>query len=913
MVFPASPADVVTELYVNSGWTDVSTKVYQRDKITVERGRLNGRSGPASPSRCTLTFNNRTGDFSPRNPAGAYYGSLGQNTPLRIGIRTAKDAVGRITSNGWGTADLGGVWSTFSGSAGDYATGSGVATHTISSTSSLRLSYLGGQLYRDADISATVSLPFSNVTGGSVEPLNLVVGGASTSDYFMLSLKITSAEVITMRLNHVDGTDVVSTFNLALAYTGQALRARLQMEGQTLRAKVWNASGAEPFAWDAEGSTAYDAYINRAAGWCGIRSGVSTGNTNTPVVFSYDNIEIKCNRFHGEIASWPAGWDTSGNDIYTKIEAAGLRRRLSQGAKPLRSTFYRGVVSYDPANLVGYWPAEDSSGSSGIASGLPGGKPMIILGSPTYAADSTSFVGSAPIPKVNGSSWEGRVVGAPSTGNVGAMFLLSIPAAGETNDDAIFRINTTGTAAFFDLTYATGGEVYLRCFDRSRAIIATSSTTTGLGLNGVPMLVTIGLSQSGADIAYDVTFFIPDLGYWDVLNGTFSGRTVGTLLGVMASQYRQMGSNTAIGHISAWTTDPFALSLADQLAAYPGEYAASRVARLCYESDDIPNTFIRGLPPLISQMGTQGRKTLLQLIDEAVAADLAVLKESRNVTGFVLRYGNSLYNQVTALSLNYSTGQIQPPFSPVDDDQLINNDVTISRTDGSSAQATQTTGPLAVTSPSSGVGVGRYDTETELNLYSDDHLADIAAWVLHVGVNDESRYPRVEVNVAKLATISQQLMLDALCVDLDDRIEIINPKNPIVYDTISQLTTGYTEEFGGKEHTIAFSCLPAAPYGVVRLNSSTMAKLDSGTSTLASGYSSSATSLSVTTSNSQDLWKTGSVSIPITVAGEAMTVTNVSGASSPQTFTVTRSVNGVVKAQSSGAQVHTTRRATLAL
>jgi hypothetical protein len=32
-------------------------------------------------------------------------------------------------------------------------------------------------------------------------------------------------------------------------------------------------------------------------------------------------------------------------------------------------------------------------------------------------------------------------------------------------------------------------------------------------------------------------------------------------------------------------------------------------------------------------------------------------------------------------------------------------------------------------------------------------------------------------------------------------------------------------------------------------------------------------------------------------------VTAISGSSSPQTFTVTRSVNGVVKAQSSGAAV----------
>jgi hypothetical protein len=98
----------------------------------------------------------------------------------------------------------------------------------------------------------------------------------------------------------------------------------------------------------------------------------------------------------------------------------------------------------------------------------------------------------------------------------------------------------------------------------------------------------------------------------------------------------------------------------------------------------------------------------------------------------------------------------------------------------------------------------------------------------------------------------------------------------------------------------------------MRLDVTAMDKVDSGSSSLATGYSSSATSLSVTVTNVRDLWKTGAVSIPITVAGEQMTVTNITGATSPQTFTVTRSANGVTKAQLAGAEVHVARRATLA-
>ena len=70
--------------------------------------------------------------------------------------------------------------------------------------------------------------------------------------------------------------------------------------------------------------------------------------------------------------------------------------------------------------------------------------------------------------------------------------------------------------------------------------------------------------------------------------------------------------------------------------------------------------------------------------------------------------------------------------------------------------------------------------------------------------------------------------------------------------------------------------------------------------------SSSATTLSVATTNSgSPLWTTAAADFPfdVTIAGEQITVTNITGTSSPQTFTVTRSVNGVVKAQSAGAAV----------
>jgi hypothetical protein len=81
-------------------------------------------------------------------------------------------------------------------------------------------------------------------------------------------------------------------------------------------------------------------------------------------------------------------------------------------------------------------------------------------------------------------------------------------------------------------------------------------------------------------------------------------------------------------------------------------------------------------------------------------------------------------------------------------------------------------------------------------------------------------------------------------------------------------------------------------------------RYDSTGSTLATAIDATATSLSVAV-NSGPLWTTdaGNFPIDISVFGERMTVTAVTGASSPQTFTVTRSVNGVSRPIGAGADV----------
>lgn len=84
------------EIYLGAvlGWVDITTDV--RGPIRITRGRTTD-GGRADRGRCTLRLANETGNYSPRNPSGAWYGLIGRNTPLRVsGGRRDGALVGRF-------------------------------------------------------------------------------------------------------------------------------------------------------------------------------------------------------------------------------------------------------------------------------------------------------------------------------------------------------------------------------------------------------------------------------------------------------------------------------------------------------------------------------------------------------------------------------------------------------------------------------------------------------------------------------------------------------------------------------------------------------------------------------------------------------------------------------------------------
>ncbi|MGH8377958.1 MAG: hypothetical protein ACRER7_03295, partial [Gammaproteobacteria bacterium] len=674
----------------------------------------------------------------------------------------------------------------------------------------------------------------------------------------------------------VGGTVVVS----GLAFSGQSLRVRAQVEAGTVRVKVWSAVNAEPYGWTA--SATLTTYLS--AGFVGIQSAIDSGSTNTnPLVFSYDNLTLRIPLFAGEVSEWPQDWDLSGNNITTTITAAGIRRRLSQGVSPQSSTLYRGNTAADPLP-VAYWPCEDGKDATTLASGL-GGPPML-LGGTTDLASYTGFAASSPIPVTKVGYWDGAVPSYTGTGFIQLRFLAHCPAA--TVDLALMaQLHTSGTSGNWEVKYRTGGGLSLECWSGGTQLL--DSGPEAFGVDDADNMLSLELTQSGSDIDWKLARLEVGQTTGNVASGTLTGRTLGIATRVIITPYLDV-SGVAIGHVQVRKEITSLFDLADELNAFSGELAAVRLARLCaQESIDFS---VEGDPAQTVAMGVQRPISLIALLDECAAADFGTLYDPRGALGFAYRTGQALYNQDPVMTLDYSAAQVSAPFKPVRDDQTVRNDITANRPSGGSARAILEAGRLSVLPPDQG-GAGRYASSQDTNTASDDQLPNEASWLLHLGTVDETRYPSVAVDLANVHANSDATLTQAArTLGVDDRFDVINPKPGQAPGPIQQLARGYGLTLGLFDYLISINSAPESPYHIGIYDDSG-SRYDSDASTLHSGVTSSATSWSVDVADVTEggLWTTTAGDFPfnLTVGGEVVTVTTIAGASSPQTFTVTRS------------------------
>ncbi|MGW6142176.1 hypothetical protein [Streptomyces sp. NPDC055140] len=815
MPFPQSPLDVLVELGLGGTWTNITSDVLVRDGIDISRGGRD-ESPRVDPSTCTLTVKNQGGKFSPRNPLGPLYGQIGRNTPLRVSVNTGPAflaTTGTTSSdNGASTPDAaalditGDIDIRFEATLANWSAAGSVELCGKGLKNTNQRSWL--LMARDGNLHFEWSTDgVSTLQKDSTAPIPA---------FAHLAVRVT------LDVNNGAGGNTL-TFYTAPSMAGPwaQLGAPIVTAGTT---SIFNSTAPVRVGdgWGDLGFPCSSGAVQRFELHNGIDGTIACSpdfTAQTPGAASFvdsngltwtvgnaTSISNRRTRFVGEVSSWPARWDVSGKDVYVPLEAAGISRRLGQGAKPLASALRRRVPSYQP---LAYWPMEEGTLATHADSPVEGVRPLTASGLNWAQNDTLPSSESLPVlasnngvlPRMRGE------IPSPSGSLTGwSIYWLYRLDQANTSMRTYLRFTSTGTVADWYVQTSGSSGSTIRGLDADGNVVVNQAIGTGSDLFGQWVQVNFSLTQSGGTVNWVVV--------WEVL-GTAAGQSSGSYTGTTGRPTAVLSppdgfspelDGMAIGHISAWPA-PTTAAYDNANLAWAGETAGSRLLRLTAE-ESIPLAF-QGDSGATERVGPQTPITLLELLDESADADGGMRYEYLPTAALAYRSRATFYNQTPRLALDYAArGEVAPPLEPVDDDQQVRNDITVARREGSSARAVLETGALSINPPPTGVGI--YDEQVTLNLFDDSQPEQHAGWRLHLGTADEARYPSVHVNLAAAPQLAQAVT----DTDIGDRITIANLPAWMPPGGADLIARGYAETIGVYDWDVTYNCTPASPWTV---------------------------------------------------------------------------------------------------
>lgn len=601
-------------------------------------------------------------------------------------------------------------------------------------------------------------------------------------------------------------------------------------------------------------------------------------------------------RYVGEVSEYPARWDPSGNDVWVPLTASGVLRRLVRSRvvqSPLRA-FLSKLSPAAGGTVTGYWPMEDAPGSTSFASGFAGGQPMTFIGSPGFR-EVAAGPASGPIASMELVQATGRAIVVPGSTEFTLGFLFDMSSGETANNARLAQVYTNGTAQIWVITYETGGTLRLRVYQNDATQTEIENSAADFQLDVITtQYVKLEVTQSGGNINWALS--TSGVG---TVSDSITSQTVTSPGTIIIGTSQSITGTVGIGHVVLASTDTalVGFDMDDALRAFAGESVEDRMVRVAEELAGVNMTVLED--GTVSQtLGAQPQADPLTIMRDAEAADAGgILRDSLNVqNSIVYMTRRARYNDGDnpILELDYAAGHLAPPLEPVDDDQLLANDVTVTREGGSSARAVDVTGPLNSLPWPDGIGV--YEKAVTLNVETDEQLPALAGWLLTLGTIDETRFPTLTVDLTRWPSLTTD-------------VEAVRPGYPVTvtnlpdYAGATDVTLhalGWTEQITSHRRIVTFNCAPASVYTVLVLDDPELGRLDSTTTTLNEALDATETGVDYT----GDTWITTATHptefpFNIVIGGEEMTVTAATGT----TFTVTRSANGVTKTHASGAPI----------
>jgi hypothetical protein len=628
---------------------------------------------------------------------------------------------------------------------------------------------------------------------------------------------------------------------------------------------------------------------------------------NTPVRVSVDSDPVQV----GEVAVWAPSRPVQGTSRCA-VQGAGVLRRLGRGKTPFRPPLERAVLAGGPA---AYWRLDEAEGTGAALPGVLGGVPLVYdaLWRPGVV-DGSAPMGGGKYPNL--MAGDGQTLSGMLTSGV-------LPTASTTGYAVDLMLYIDGDLSFSNIAtvYASsasiGGGFNFRVSCTAGAV-SIELEPLDLALPG-PFSVDLvpqrwyHLRGVAANVGstIELSLYVDgELAATEVYAASSAGRATTLIIGGEDVSGFNVAENLSIGHVVVWDTPTPSASGAAGVG-YLGETAADRAARLCLESG-VPITVV-GDPADSKRMGPQPADTLTELLLECARTDAALLFEDRDQLGFVFHCGRDLYNRDPDITLSLTSSGISPGIAPEVGDVYVRNDVEAVSSTGR-ARAFLESGPMSVLDPPD--GVGRYDTRWEVNPDDDGTLPAHAGWHVNRGTVDEIVFRSVTVDLdANPSLASAVSALDignvVLLTDLDP------DDSP---DDVAGLLVRIAQVIGPDRRLVTLWLVPASPYNVAIIGEDAGstdlrgARIDTDLTVTAEALDTTETGVDTTGgtwTTDADNWNAGlsGGGLFVTIGGELMRVTNRAGS----TFTVVRSVNGIVKSHASGAPVHVTYPAKIGL
>lgn len=601
-------------------------------------------------------------------------------------------------------------------------------------------------------------------------------------------------------------------------------------------------------------------------------------------------------------------WDSTLNYSVIDVVARGRLWRARQDDQPLHSAAYRTVMNMNGIRPTAYWSGEDKAGADAFVSAVPGVAQAVSAGM-TLGFDN-SFAGSDTVARLSeASSLFATVPPYTPSNQWTAVWSYRIPA--EPVADTMLMTIFTVTGITWDITLVPGtSAIRLSAVDYIGAPLL--STLTGALdeslFYGKSCAFSLGTTKNGTGQDY-VFWVLPDEAPATGITLTLASAAHGN---VAAFQMKPSAGldDGAFGHLalygdfSANPSEALVLPFNYEdavLHGHAGEWPWARFQRLCteegiaYKLGQSSNQYLK--------MGTQGIGTLADLLAECEAVERNVMHDigaDLGDTGLLtFPSAGDRENRTADLTLSMlpGSGQVSPGFEPTLDDQALVDDVEIKRVAGYSWH---TEDAAAVAK------YGRRSQVLTLNLFDTHHLVDIAGTILAQGSLGGYRFPTVGWNLRNPNTWAA---IEAwLACEVGAKLTVTDPPSQYPPDDIETFVEGYTEEVGTWHWAVRANLSPAELQNVgimaVDLTDTNplLGRANWDACVLAEDLTTTEPGVDVTAT---PLITTDANNCPfdIFIGGERMTVTACVGASNPQTLTVTRSANTVVKAHTTGAPV----------